>query len=195
MVDPLYESEEITAEEVTRLTRAIYGLIVEGKPASVEQVGVQSGLPLPRIRTLIEQFGAERDDRGRITGLGLTLEPTRHQYRADGKTLYTWCAPDALLYPYVLEHTAEVRSTDPVSDERVELVVSPTGVDVARPSSARVSWVRESDPGDVRESFCRSSNFFAREETAERWADGRRGIEILTVEEATRSIRTADLLM
>jgi alkylmercury lyase len=116
-------------------------------------------------------------------------------YRAKGRKLYTWCAPDALLYPYVLDHTAEVRSTDPVSDERVELFVSSTGIEMVRPRSARVSWVRKGDPRNVRESFCRSSLFFTRAETAEDWAEGRDGVEILTVEEATRSIRMADRLM
>jgi uncharacterized protein YfkK (UPF0435 family) len=59
MVDPLYESGDISGEEVAKLTRAIYALIMEMEPVSVEEVAAQAELPLARTRTLIEHFGAE----------------------------------------------------------------------------------------------------------------------------------------
>lgn len=196
MIGPIEgEQAGLDGAELGRLTRAVLDRLMEMKPVEVEEIARLSKLSLARTRVLLDQLGAERDDQGRIVGLGLTLEPTPHEYRAEGRKLYTWCAPDALLYPYVLDHTAEVRSTDPVSEERVELVVSSTGVEMVRPRSARVSWVRESDPRDVRGSFCRSSRLFATEETAVEWVGDRSGIEILEVDEAARSIRMADLLM
>lgn len=194
-VAPIYRTSAVDGDEIGALTQAVYEQLIEMEPAKAEELSRQSGLSLSRTRELLDYLGAERNDRGQVIGLGLTLEPTAHEYRAEGQTVYTWCGPDALLYPSLLNHTAEVRSADPTNGQAIELRVSPRGVESVRPESTRVTWMRDADPDDVRGSFCRGSRFFATEETAENWAKSRDGVEILSVEEAARSIRMVDVLL
>lgn len=182
----------IIGEDARRVIYPLMPLLLEGKPAPVSEIAERSDLPPGRAQFILDELGAERNEAGEITGLGLTLEPTPHEYRVGGKTFYTWCAPDTLLFPKVLDHTARVVSSDPVSDEKITLTVSPEGVQELNPPTAVVSWTREADGRDIRGTFCRYGRFFVRPQTATRWQQDHPKIEILEVEEALEAIRQMD---
>jgi alkylmercury lyase len=75
--------------------------------------------------------------------------------------------------------------------------VSPQGVEGVDPAAAAVVSMVIVDPADANMgsveviwgTFCHHILFFASREEAERWAAGRDGIEILSVEEAYELVR------
>jgi alkylmercury lyase len=103
-------------------------------------------------------------------GVGLTLVPTPHVYKANGRKLYTWCAVDALLFPVMLKHTAHIESLDPVSGDKIQVTVTPERVEKVEPEGAVVSWVNSSvDPSNIRGSICHNVYFFSSPKTASKW--------------------------
>lgn len=117
------------------------------------------------------------------------MEPTPHEYQIGEKTFYTWCAPDALLFPMVLGHTAHVSSTDPITGEKVSLTIAPEGVEDFNPSTSVVSWKSQADASDIRGTFCRYGRFFARPQTAEQWQRDHPHVDIIEVHEALEAVR------
>jgi alkylmercury lyase len=110
------------------------------------------------------------DKDGNIVGLGLTLVPTPHVYEVNDSKLYTWCALDALIFPVMLNHTAHIESLDPISGDKIQVTVTPDGVEKVKPESAVVSWVNSSiDPSNIRGSVCHYVYFFRSPETASKW--------------------------
>src|SRR5690242_14347115 len=49
----------------------------------------------------------EFDKEGQIVGWGITLVPTHHQFVLSGRTLFTWCAFDTVLFPPLLTCCAQ----------------------------------------------------------------------------------------
>lgn len=181
--------------ELGRTVRAVIDLLLAGDPIPVERIASQSEVPHEKVEFILNELGAERSGEGLITGLGLSLEQTPHEYHVDGKQFFTWCAPDALLYPAIQGHTAQVVSSDPVSGDKISLTVAPGGVEDMNPSHAVVSWSRTPDGRDVRGTFCRYGRFFTGRDTARQWQNEHPAIEILSVREATEAIRAMDSLL
>ena len=62
-------------------------LLAEGEPVEIERLAAASGWPPDAVQAALdEQTSAERDDRGRLVGLALTLRPTRHRFTVDART-------------------------------------------------------------------------------------------------------------
>lgn len=132
------------------------------------------------------------DDAGRIIGFaGLTVRPTRHRLLLGSKSLFTWCAWDALFIPELLEQTVQVESQCPVSGDSIRLEVMP-GVGVKPVSSHRpvVSFLigdalqRTSAEESIRR-FCNQVNFLAAS-AARDWIDGHPGGFVLSLDDAFR---------
>ncbi len=119
---------------------------------------------------------------------GLTIAKLEPEYRfvVAGKTSYTWCALDTLFIPAFLGETVSVEATDPVTGERVSLMVDRNGVRDLKPAGAVVSMVIPDGPFgyDVIESFCHKVLFFASEEAGASWAAEHEGTKLLPVHEA-----------
>ncbi|WP_207957562.1 organomercurial lyase [Streptomyces sp. YIM 98790] len=128
----------------------------------------------------------EYDADGRITGYGLTLNPTAHRYETDGRTLYTWCALDTLIFPAVLGHTARVTSPCRATGEPVRLTVAPQGPTGVDPPTAAVSLPAGQAPVSLRTGFCNEIHFFTGAETAGDWLAGHPGSRVLSAAEAPR---------
>jgi alkylmercury lyase len=127
----------------------------------------------------------ELDDQGRIVGAGLTLRPTRHRFVINGKQLYTWCAPDALIFPILLHQTAEVNSRCVATGRRVSLAVAPEGILAADPAEIVVSIVApETSSADLRQSSCLHVNFFVSPDAARAWSSGHPPRAVLNLPEA-----------
>jgi alkylmercury lyase len=129
----------------------------------------------------------EVDDGGNVVGWGLTLIPTPHRFRLNGQQFYTWCALDALIYPALLQFTANVESSCPVSVAPVKLSVTPAGVDNLTPAGAVVSLVIP-EPGSScngdRGSFCTQSLFFRSRRDALLWQASSPNAWLLSVTDA-----------
>lgn len=88
----------------------------------------------------------ERDERGRLVGFGLTLHPTPHAFTSDRRTLYAWCATDALQFPGSLDRAGVVESTCPATGTRIRVELTRTEVLDVDPPEAVVSKVRPTEP-------------------------------------------------
>lgn len=182
---PMFET--FFRKDGTELYRDLVPLLAEGRPVSAERLAAERGRSPGQVAEAMRRLpGIEYDDAGRVIGAGLTLEPTRHRFGLGGRTLYTWCAWDTLVYPPILDRAAEVQSTCPATGETVHLRVTPRGVADVEPLGAVMSFP---DPDldrvghDVRAAFCERSNFFRSEEAARERLEGRDDVDILTPEE------------
>ncbi len=77
--------------------RALMVALADGRAAGLsEQVGAAGRDPgeIAAIRQAIR--GVEWDADGRVAGIGMRLNPTRHRVETGGHRLYAWYAADAL---------------------------------------------------------------------------------------------------
>jgi alkylmercury lyase len=130
----------------------------------------------------------EFDHEGHIVGWGVTLVPTRHRFQIDGKSLYTWCAFDTVLFPPTLGETAQVYSTCSVTGQSISFVVTPGGVvKELTPVSALMSLIIPAERRDcVRDTFCEQSLFFQSEQAAAAFLATHPGALLLSIEEAAQ---------
>lgn len=153
-------------------------LLAAGNPvpnaAIARALGV-SEAEVARILTAIPS--AECDEAGNLIGAGLSLRPTPHQFEIDGKRLYTWCALDTLMFPVLLGRTARVTSPCAATGVAVHLLAGLDAIQDLEPKEAVVSLQLFEETRDVRNAFCRQSNFFASADAAGAWqrASGRQG--------------------
>lgn len=180
--------------DLTRLLVQVLRVLAEGRPISPEQrdqIAADLGVPREGAIRFLEQV-SERDGAGNIVGiLGLTLNRTRHRLRVDRTWMSAWCAQDTLFLPTLLNKTAIIESTSPLSKEQIRLTVSPLQIDDVSPRGAVVTMVLI-DPEKLNLSsveaiwttFCHHIFFFASREEAERWIAGRTDIAILSLGEA-----------
>ncbi|HEX6383243.1 MAG TPA: organomercurial lyase MerB [Anaerolineae bacterium] len=179
------------AEQVGRalnrmaLCRVIIPLLAEGRPVSPEDVATAAGSPLDEITAVINQhMNVEYDEDGRIAGAGLTLRPTRHKVLVDGRTLYTWCALDALMYLPLLERPVQVESLCAATATPVRMTVTPQGVEDLDTPTAVMSVLKPQKGSSVRQAFCNHVNFFRSAEVAAPWLAQQHEALILPVNDA-----------
>jgi alkylmercury lyase len=173
-----------------RIAIATYRLLAEGEPVTSEAVAQVTNNPVGRVEDALNSWpGVYRDNEGRVVGFwGLTIGRLDPEYRflIDGKTSYAWCALDTLFIPALLGKKVSVEATDPVTGQRVSLVVDQDGVRDLKPSGAVVSMVIPDGPFgyDVIESFCHKVLFFASEKAGASWTAEHEGTTLLSVREA-----------
>ena len=161
-------------------------LLAEGEPVALEELAAAAGRPLEEVHAALgEQTSVELDADGRLVGLGLTLRPTPHRYRLDGRTMFAWCASDALTFPVVLGRPGIIEAVCGSTGQPIRIELTPAGVEHVEPSDAVVSAVRPTGQlADVRSAICQHGQFFASPEAAARWAAEHPEGEIRPVEEA-----------
>ncbi len=157
-------------------------LLAEGRPVSPGQIATALKMPPEEVTSALDNLGVVRDQDGNIVEFsGLSLNPTPHRVRIGGKTLFTWCAEDAIGFPFLFGRTVRIDSTDPVNGTKIRLKIAPTGIEELEPETAVVSWSETSDPTNLRESFCDRVNFFGSPETAAKWVAERDGLSFVSV--------------
>ncbi|MEV6959383.1 organomercurial lyase MerB [Streptomyces sp. NPDC051207] len=167
------------------LLRPLLRLLAAGEPVTVDRLAAATGRTADETRQVLAAMpDTEYDTEGRITGYGLTLNPTPHRYEADGRTLYTWCALDTLVFPAVLGHTARVTSPCHATGEPVRLTVTPDGPADVRPATAVVSLVACDAPASLRTGFCNEIHFFTGTGAAGEWLARHPGAAVLPVADA-----------
>ncbi|AIF84719.1 Alkylmercury lyase [Candidatus Nitrososphaera evergladensis SR1] len=161
----------IPEQEQRRIFGQTLQLLANGCPVPPDEIAIRLQVLTDKVISTLRGFGAEFDKDGNVLGVGLTLVPTPHVYKVDGRKLYTWCAADALLFPVMLNHTAYIESPDPVTGEKIRVGVTPDRVVEIEPKSAVVSWVKNVDATNIRGSGCCHVHFFSSPETASRWIE------------------------
>jgi alkylmercury lyase len=177
---------------VVRSIFPLMRLLLDSAPVSTARFAGSAGIPPAEARVVFERlraWGAEFDAEGHVVGAGLTLVPTPHRYAVGDRAFYTWCAPDAILFPLVLGHTATIASHDPVGGANIRLTSGPQSVESCTPEGAVVSSRSAGfTTADVRGSICQYGHFFASRDTAAAYAARHGGVPlaILTPQEAFR---------
>ncbi|WP_280459858.1 organomercurial lyase MerB [Nocardia carnea] len=169
------------------LMRAALRLLARGAPVAVAELAAAAGVDAGDLARTPIGADVEYDEQGRVLGWGLTLNPTPHRFTINGHQLYTWCAPDTLVFPAVIGASADIVSACPVTATTVRLTVDPvTGVTDLHPATARVAFV---DPariraGQVRATCCNPQMFLATPDAAEQWCSQYPGMTVVPVADA-----------
>jgi len=162
-------------------------LLARGKPASPEEIAATSAKSPEEVRAALDRFpSVDWDEQGRVVGLGLTLQLTPHRLGLEGRTLFAWCALDALLFPILLERPASIESPCRGTGDLVHIEVKPAGIEAVEPPSAVVSIVAARDLINFRRVSCNNAHFFSSPEAASRWLEKHPEATILSVEDAFR---------
>lgn len=201
--------KKTTAEQaVNKITADVYGsfgpdaqrivgktlqLLAHRCPVPPDEISTQLQIRSDDIVSILKKWNAEFDRDGNVVGMGLTFVPTPHVYEAGGLRMYAWCAPDALAFPVLLNHTARIESSDPVTGEKIRFTVTPDGIEQADPEGAVVSWVKSIDVANIRQSGCLQMHFFVSPETASRWIAERPHVTFYTADEAFEALKKIHL--
>jgi alkylmercury lyase len=184
-IDQLAEELGLFNNRQTQLFKPLLLLLSIGEPVSVEQLARATGRTREELVRMLETSpSTEFDNQGRVVGAGLTLNPTPHQFEINGRTLYTWCALDTLVFPVVLNQAARVASPTPGTDTLVRLIVTPDDVEAISPPTAVVSMVKRAADPDVRRVFCSYVHFFSSPDGAEPWLEQHPEARLLSVADA-----------
>lgn len=137
-------------------------LLADGKPVAVAQVAAAGDWSENQVRAELDRHpGTDLDDDGRIVGFGLTLRTTPHSFTFDDRTLYAFCASDALEAPVMLGQSGVVDSTCPATGEPIRVELTPDRLLSVDPAGAVVSKVRPDHAvADLRAEICALGNFF-----------------------------------
>jgi alkylmercury lyase len=84
------------------------------------------------------------------------------------------------MFTILLNKTADVETTDPVTGTKIRLTVSPRAVESVEPSGAVLSFSNYLEAKDVRGSFCNIGHWFASRQAGEEYASKHKGAIILT---------------
>jgi alkylmercury lyase len=166
-------------------------LLAEGDPIDLAQLAAARG-DCDIERLVRAQPGTEWDPQGRLVGFGLTTQPTDHRFVVGGRTLYTWCSTDTLLFTIIIGGESVAESTCPATGVPIRLELTPDGVASATPTETVVSQRCDDElVANLRSDVCDHGHFFASAAAAADWLaafpDGR----VLPVAEAFARCRAS----
>ena len=174
-----------------RVLRTALRLLATGDPVDPAALAAAAGITVAELDQAVAGHDIEYDDHGQIIGWGLTRNPTPHRFTVEGRVLYTWCAPDTLIFPAVLGRTAQVESPCPATGTTIRVTVDPVrGVTALEPATAVVTIVDPArvDTAAVRATLCNPQHFFATADAARDFAASHPGMLVLPVADAHRHI-------
>ncbi len=182
-----------------KISIGLYRSLAEGQPVLPDELATDVGLDESRVRDELRSWpGVFFDRRGRIQGYGgLSIPETRHHFEVAGKNLYTWCAWDTLFLPEILQKTAQVSSSCPVTGEAIRLRVRPNRIAAVDPADTVMSFpkVDHMQLGeDIVTNFCHFVHFFHSPEAGSRWLEEHPGHLIVSPQEALELARRKNAL-
>ena len=175
--------------EEQRVSVQVYRLLAEGKPVPPEKIAKAVNLSNEAVRIILTRWsGVYYDNEGRIVGYwGLSIPKMSHRFKVNGRTLYTWCAWDSLFIPQILERTALVESTCPVTGKKIHLKAAPDEIKELNPVDAVMSFVTP-EASRIRENvilnFCHYVHFFSSRKAGSKWISENEGALLLSIDEA-----------
>jgi len=179
---------EINSEQ-QQLSLALYRSLALGKPVAVAHLEDATGLAGEVIDQTLQSWpGVFFDDNKNVIGFwGISNRETSHRLFVNGQTSYAWCAWDALFIPALLSETVQVSSQCPVTDSKIELVISPTRAKVIGDKPLFVSFLMPDMDGmkeNVTTNFCHFVYFFDSLQVAEQWIAKHPGTFLLSLDDA-----------
>ncbi len=182
-----------------RISLALYRILAEGEPVRVDELAEKVGLDPELVQEKLNGWpGVFFDKEGAVQGYwGLAIPRMAHRFEVGGRTLYTWCAWDSLFIPELLQGTARVSSTCPVTGEDIRLRVHPHAIENVDPTETVMSFpqVDRMEFGeDVVTNFCHFVHFFVSPDAAARWASKNAGHVILSLDNALELARRKNAL-
>ncbi len=176
----------------------IYRLLAKGEPADPADVAAAAGLSPERVLEILAGWPGVYYEDDRIIGFwGLTPRQfSKHLFKVDGRTLYTWCAWDTLFIPQILGKSAEVESPCPITGETIRLTVTPDRVARTAPESAVMSILEppENILEDIVSKFCHYVFFFASADAGRQWTDQNPGTRLMSIPDAFELGRLKNLM-
>ncbi len=179
--------------EIQRFSVTLHRLLAAGKPVRRDDLATAMAMTTDKVAALLSTIppsAIDFDEDGAVSAfIGLSLAPTRHEFRVDGLTLYTWCAFDALFLPRILARPAHILTVCPATNNAVEVQMTARRLVAVDPPDAVMSIVapdRKSYAGDLRGTFCCHVNFFTDAAAFKEWAQGRDDVACVDIAEAAR---------
>jgi alkylmercury lyase len=190
-----FRTQQDSPLKMTSVCIQVIRFLAHGRPVSTDRFAALSHLPLDEVQAAFSQLkkcGAEFDDQGHLVGAILSLNPTPHQFRVNGRELFAWCALDTLFLPTLLQQSAQVESTCPATGAILRLTITPEGVQMLDPSGMILSIVTPGitpgcEPGaksGPHGPVCSAMHFFSSGEAARPWLIAHPGLVIFSVQEA-----------
>lgn len=195
-VDQLEANDPEGYRQSMHVTDIMLQLLAEGRPVSVARFAQAAGVSQAEVEEFFADYqesGGEFDEHGDLVGAALTLIPSPHRLLIDGRTLYSWCALDALFIPGLIGTTARIESTCPVSEQAIRLTVTPEGVTEYSPETTVLSITipgvsckteRSKNQTGPESDTCSQIHFFHSRSAAEEWLRDHPDVAIFTVAEA-----------
>ncbi|HED64087.1 MAG TPA: MerR family transcriptional regulator [Planctomycetes bacterium] len=120
-----------------RLFLTAVRLLADGSPVEPSVLALEIDREEGELRTALASIpGVERDDAGRLVGLGLCLAATGQRVLIQGLALYTWGPFEALLLPALLGRRVQVRWEDRAGS--FEFTARPDAIEDAGAGDARL---------------------------------------------------------
>ena len=184
---PVMAQSTVDAAPLCGLTQPMLTLLARGEPVSTDAIAAATSRSPEETRTALDQLSCiERDEQGRVVGMGLSLRPTAHRFEVEGRMLFTWCALDALMLPIILDKPARVVSPCHATGELVRLTITPHGIVEQDPPHVVISIVEPHDLASIRSVFCENVHLFLSTTVASCWVDKHPGATIVPVAEGFR---------
>jgi alkylmercury lyase len=164
----------------------IQGLAETGQSLAPLSLASRLQVSLESLATSLAHVpDTEFDNEGNIVGWGMTLVPTQHQFWVKGRSLFTWCAFDAVLFPSLLQTRAHVQSICQTTRQPITFLATPEDIADLTPATSVLSLILPSARcACVRGTFCEQSHFFQTKEAASPWIALHPDAVLLSVERA-----------
>jgi alkylmercury lyase len=134
------------------IRKAAFKAILDGEPITPDGLLGSTGFAPEKTHALLEGLAKRgliviESDSGRIVGSwGLSFVPTDHRLRIRKRTLYTWCAEDAVGIPAALAEDASILSRCHECGVSVNIEMAAGRVAQVVPSDIRL-WVADIEVG------------------------------------------------
>lgn len=175
------------------ISKIILQSLSKGHTVDINSIAKSVNLPEIEVKKIIKSWsGVYFNNRGNIDSYwGLTTRKTKHRFQIGNFTLYNWCSWDSLFIPRLIDKTAQIESTDPLSGDIIRLTISPkSGIVEIEPEESVVSFIVPNTE-DMRENVIQNLysyiHFFTSEKSAQEWLSETKHSEnsfILSVQEA-----------
>ena len=169
----------------------LYRLLAQGQPVDLQRLSENTVSTDDEFSRALDRLSPEikRDASDKMVAFaGLSLNPTPQMLWYEGRTLFTWCAWDALFIPHLLGGSVQVRCKDPEGKTTIRVAVkSDVGVS-AVPRETVVTFPKPPEidtqllKADTVSAFCSFVHFFESEETAGRWIDRQESNKVLILD-------------
>lgn len=180
-------------EHEQRLTVALYRVLAEGQPVTTQRLAEHTNDAVGALLALAERWKAVvfDDDHSVVELWGLSLHPSPHRMRIDGRQLYTWCAWDTLFLPELIGRPATIQSTCPITRGPISLALDGDGPHALSPAQTVLSFSNPSSraSNDTKTSFCEFVHFFASPTTGRQWTTAHDDTFLLSITDAYQLAR------